>query len=244
MVRDNRTNRTTLFISIEPTPEEQLRQPVKGGKGEKPKGQSQKRVEEYNEAPAQDEEELYNMQLAERERKKDLEKQKEREVEGETSRGRIGEVVLKVDITDSDGEEDTKRDNGIQPGDLVVQREVEASDAREKPASESGQSSQQESRTYYVQVKEEVDITQKKREQLENVIKSVLQSKPEEINVQEVGQQEDGEDEAEVDDCIIEHITHISRASTTERFGNTTDPSSTEGFGDPTLTEEYIESSF
>ena len=85
---------------------------------------------------------------------------------------------------------------------------------------------------------------QKKREQLETVIKCVLQSKPEEINVQEVGQQEDGEDEAEVDDCIIEHITHMSRALTTEGFGNTTDPSSTEGFGYLTLTEEYIESSF
>ena len=71
-----------------------------------------------------------------------------------------------------------------------------------------------------------------------------LQVAPEEINVQEVGQQEDGEGEAEVDDRITEHITHISRASTTEGFGNTTDPSSTEGFADLTSTEEYIESSF
>ena len=69
-------------------------------------------------------------------------------------------------------------------------------------------------------------------------------NKPEEITVQEVRQQEDGEDEAEIDNCITEHITHISRALTTEGFGNTTDPSSTEGFGDPTTTEEYIESSF
>ena len=53
---------------------------------------------------------------------------------------------------------------------------------------------------------------------------SSLQSKSEEITVQEVGQQEDGEDEAEVDDCITEHITHISRALTTEGFRNTTDP--------------------
>ena len=44
--------------------------------------------------------------------------------------------------------------------------------------------------------------------------------------------------------CITEHITHISRASTTEGFGNTTDASSTEGFVDPTSTEEYIKSSF
>ena len=85
---------------------------------------------------------------------------------------------------------------------------------------------------------------QKKRKQLETVIKHVLQSKTEDITVQEVGQQEDGVHEAEVGNCITEHITHISRASTTEGFGNTTDPSSTEGFGDLTSTEEYIESSF
>ena len=62
--------------------------------------------------------------------------------------------------------------------------------------------------------------------------------------MQEVRQQEDGEDKVEVDDCITEHITHIPRASTTEGFGNTKDASSTEGFGDPTSTQEYIESSF
>ena len=68
----------------------------RGGKGGRPKGQSQKRVHEYDEAHAQYEEELYNQELAERERRKDLEsrkqkqreieKEKEREVEGETSR--------------------------------------------------------------------------------------------------------------------------------------------------------------
>ena len=68
----------------------------------------------------------------------------------------------------------------------------------------------------------------------------MLQSRLEEITVQEVSRQEEGE----VDDCITEHITHISRTLTTEGFGNTTDTSSTEGFGDPTSTEEYIESSF
>ena len=62
------------FEPTRPTPEEKLRQPVKGGKGGKPKGQSQKKVEEYDEACAQYEEELYNVQLAERERKKDVEK--------------------------------------------------------------------------------------------------------------------------------------------------------------------------
>ena len=72
----------------------------------------------------------------------------------------------------------------------------------------------------------------------------MLQSRPEDITVQEVSKQEEGEDEGEVDDCITEHITHISRASTTEGFGNTTDPSSTEGFVDPTSTEEYIKRSF
>ena len=62
--------------------------------------------------------------------------------------------------------------------------------------------------------------------------------------MQEVSRQAEGEDEGEVDDCLTENITHISRASTTEGFGNTTDPSFTEGFVDPTSTEEYIESSF
>ena len=68
-------------------------------------------------------------------------------------------------------------------------------------------------------------------------------SGPKDITVQEVSRQE-GEDEGRVDDCITEHIIHISRASTTEDFGNTTDVSSTEGFVDLTSTEEYIESSF
>ena len=63
----------------------------------------------------------------------------------------------------------------------------------------------------------------------------MLQSKLEEITVQEL---------SEVDDWITEHITHIIRALTTEGFGKTTDTSSTEGFGDPTSTEKYIESSF
>ena len=72
----------------------------------------------------------------------------------------------------------------------------------------------------------------------------MLQSRPEDITVQEVSRQEEGEDEGEVDDCITKHITHISRAFTTEGFGNTTDASSTEGFVDPTSTEEYIKSSF
>ena len=71
-----------------------------------------------------------------------------------------------------------------------------------------------------------------------------MQSRPEDITVQEVHRQEEGEDEIEVDDCLTENITHISRALTTEGFGNTTDPSSTEGFVDPTSTEEYMESSF
>ena len=41
-------------------------------------------------------------------------------------------------------------------------------------------------------------------------------------------------DEGEVDDCLTENITHTSRASTTEGFWNTTDPSSTKCFVDPT----------
>ena len=104
------------FEPTDPTPQEEARQTTKsgkggkGGKGRRPKGQSQKRVHEYNKARAQYEEELYDIELAEREIRKDLdsrkqkergiEKQKEREVEGDTSRERIGEVVLKIDITD------------------------------------------------------------------------------------------------------------------------------------------------
>ena len=254
----------SMFMAgeFDPTHQEEARQTVKsgkagkGGKGGRPKGQSQKRVHEYDEARAQYEEELYDKELAEREIRKNLEsrkqkereieKQKEREVEGDTSRERTREDVLKIDITDSDGEEDSEETAGdsIQPGDRVVHRRVPAYDATEKPDSESGTSSKQENHTYYVQVKEKVNITQKKKHQLETIIKCVLQSRPEDITVQEVGRQEEGENESEVDDCITEHITHISRASTTEGFGNTTDASSTEGFLDPTSTEEYIKSSF
>ena len=213
-------------------------------------------MHEYDKACAKYEEELYDKELAKREIRKDLgsrkqkereiEKQKEREVEGDTSRERTGEVVLKIDITDSDGEKDSEETAGdsIQPGDRVVYRRVPAYDATEKPDSESGTSGKQENRMYYVQVKEKVNITQKQKHQLETIIKRVLQSRPEDITVQEVGRQEEGEDEGEVDDCITEHIAHISRASTTEGFGNTTDASSTQGFVDPTSTEEYIKSSF
>ena len=54
---------------FDPTPQEEARQTVKGGKGGKggrPKGKSQKRVHEYDEARAQCEEELYDKELAER----------------------------------------------------------------------------------------------------------------------------------------------------------------------------------
>ena len=251
----------SMFMAgeFDPTPQEEARQTVKsgkGGKGGRPKRQSQKRVHEYDEARAQYEEELYDKELAEREIRKDLEsrkqkereieKQKEMEAEGDTSRESTEEVVLKIDITDSDGEEDSEETAGdsIQPGDTVVHRRVPAYDATEKPDSESGTSGKQENCTYYIQVKEKVNITQKKKHQLETIIKCVLQSRPEDITVQEVGRQVEGEDEGEVDNRITEHITHISRASTTEGFGNTTDASSTEGFVDPTSTEEYIESSF
>ena len=64
------------------------------------------------------------------------------------------------------------------------------------------------------------------------------------FDVQDVGQHKVEQDEAEVDDCITKHITHISKALATEGFGNTIDPSSTECYAEPTLTEEYIESSF
>ena len=156
------------FESTDPMPQEETRQTVKsgkggkGGKGGRPKGQSQKRVHEYDRACAQYEEELYNKELAERERRKDLEsrkqkereieKQKEREMEGDTSRKRIEEVVLKVDITDSDGEKDSEETVGdnIQPGDTVVHRRVPVYDGTEKPDSESGTSGKQENRTYYI----------------------------------------------------------------------------------------------
>ena len=124
----------SLFMAgeFDPTPQEEARQTVKsgkegkGGKGGRLKGQSQKRVHEYDKACAQYEE-LYDKELAEREIRKDLEirkqkereieKQKEREVEGDTSRERTGEVVLKIDITNSDGEEDSEETAGesIQP---------------------------------------------------------------------------------------------------------------------------------
>ena len=254
----------SMFMAgeLDPTHQEEARQNVKcgkggkGGKGGRPKGQSQKRVHEYDKAREQYEEDLYDKELAERELRKDLEsrkkkereieKQKEREVEGDTSRERTGEVVLKIDITDSDGEEDSEETAGdsIQPGDRVVHRKVPAYDATEKPDSESGTSGKQETHTYYVQVKEKINITQKKKHQLETIIKYVLQSRPEDITVQDVNRQEEGEDEGEVDDCITEHITHISRASTTEGCVDTTDAASTEGFVDPTSTEEYMESSF
>ena len=121
------------FEPTDPTSREETRQTLKsgkggkGGKGGRPNGQSQKRVHEYDKACAQYEEELYNKELAERERRKNLESRKqkereienhkEREVEGDTSRERIGEVVLKVDITDSDAEEDSEETAGdsIQP---------------------------------------------------------------------------------------------------------------------------------
>ena len=116
----------SMFMAgeFDPTPQEEARQTVKsgkegkGGKGGRPKGQSH----EYDKAHAQYEEELYDKELAEREIRKDLEsrkqkergigKQKEREVEGDTSRERTGEVVLKIDITDSDGEEDSEETAG------------------------------------------------------------------------------------------------------------------------------------
>ena len=77
------------FEPTDPTPQEETRWTVKsgkgrkGGKGGRRKGQSQKRVHEYDKAHAQYDEELYNKELAERERRKNLEsrKQKEREIE-------------------------------------------------------------------------------------------------------------------------------------------------------------------
>ena len=77
------------FEPTDPTCQEEARQTVKsrkggkGGKGGRPKGQSQKRVHEYDEACVQYEEELSDKELAEREIRKDLEsrKQKEREIE-------------------------------------------------------------------------------------------------------------------------------------------------------------------
>ena len=70
---------------MEPTLQEETRQTVKSGKrgkvgkGGRPKGQSQKRVHEYDEAHAQYEEELYDKELAEREIRKDVESRKQKE---------------------------------------------------------------------------------------------------------------------------------------------------------------------
>ena len=44
--------------------------------------------------------------------------------------------------------------------------------------------------------------------------------------------------------CAAKQTRRYYRAYTKEGFWNTTDASSTEGFVDPTSTEEYIESSF
>ena len=56
-----------------------------------------------------------------------------------------------------------------------------------------------------------------------------MQSKPEEVTVEEVNTGEMLDENAEMEECIMEPITHISRASTTEAFG-TTEASSTEEY--------------
>ena len=77
-------------------------------------------------------------------------------------------------------------------------------------------------------LKEKVDITQQKKDQLEKVLQCILQSKPQEVTEEEVNTEETLDANAEVKECITEHITYISWASTTEVFGTTTDASSTE----------------
>ena len=56
-----------------------------------------------------------------------------------------------------------------------------------------------------------------------------MQSKPQEITVEEVKTGEALDENAEMEECITQYTTHISRASTTEAFG-TTEASSTEEY--------------
>ena len=125
---------------------------------------------------------------------------------------------MQVNITDSDaeGEEEQFMDGGKE---------------------QSTQSTQSETCTYYIRVKEKVDITQQKRDQLEKVLQCIMQSKPEEDTVEEVNRGEMLDENAEVEECIMEHITHISWASTTEQF-STTEASSTEEYTEKDTTLE------
>ena len=65
-----------------------------------------------------------------------------------------------------------------------------------------------------------------------------LQSKPQEVTVEEVNKGETLDENAEVEACITKHITHISQASTTETFGTTTEVSSTEEYAEQDTTLE------
>ena len=64
-----------------------------------------------------------------------------------------------------------------------------------------------------------------------------MQSKPQEITVEEVNTGEMLDENAEVEECIMQHTTHISQASTTEVFG-TTEASSTEEYTEKDTTLE------
>ena len=64
-----------------------------------------------------------------------------------------------------------------------------------------------------------------------------MQSKPEEITVEEVKTRETLDENAQVEECITQHTTHISRASTTEAFG-TTEASSAEEYTEKDTTLE------
>ena len=90
---------------------------------------------------------------------------------------------------------------------------------------------------YYIRVKEKVDITQQKRDQLEKVLQHIMQSKPQEITVEEVKTGETLDENAEVEECITQHINHILWASTTEAC-STTEASSTEEYTEKNTTLE------
>ena len=72
---------------------------------------------------------------------------------------------------------------------------------------------------------------QQKEDQLEKVWQCIMQSKPQEITTEEVKTGATLDENAEVEECITQHTTHISRASTTEAFGTT----------EASFTEEYTE---
>ena len=64
--------------------------------------------------------------------------------------------------------------------------------------------------------------------------------KPQEVTVEEVNTGEMLDENAEMEECITKHITHISWVSTTKAFGTTMEASSTEEYAEQGITLEPI----